>query len=170
LQQDRDFLQMGHQDLPRLWEHGGLFVLDMLLDVVPQHLKSGFKCCIVIDLLQGLNEFSELLMVLQRITDQPLPLLVTLLSNGRVEHRFFQQHVECQLGKDMLGNNLLQVRIGCVRILLEQRADLAVIGCEHRNSIARLVSCLVIIGMGRLCHEIFSFHLYVQRQGAAVLS
>src|SRR2546426_1651181 len=161
---------MGRQHLRRLGEHHGLFVLEMLVDMVLQRVESGLKHLIVVGLLQGCHEFPELLMVLQCITDQPLALLVGLLSNSRVEHRFFQEHVECQLGKDMLGNDLLQVRIGRILILLEERAYLAVIRCEHRNSIARLVSCLVIISMGRLCHEILSFYLYVQRQGAAVLS
>ena len=35
LQQDSDLFQMGGQDLRRLGEHGGLFVLNMLLDMVP---------------------------------------------------------------------------------------------------------------------------------------
>src|SRR5262245_28093543 len=61
--------------------------------------------------------------------------------------------------KDMLGNNLLQVRIGCIRILLEQRADLTVIGCEQGNGIVRLTPCLVIVGMDMLRHGRCSFYL-----------
>ena len=59
----------------------------------------------------------------------------------------------------LFGNDLLQIRIRCGRILLEQRTDLAVIGCEHGNGIVRWVSCLVIIGMDMLCHGRGSFHL-----------
>src|SRR5882762_115879 len=75
---------MDSQYLRRRWEHRGLFCLDMLVDVVPQRVESGLKRRIVIDLLQGCHESPELLMILQRITDQPLPLLVGLLSKGRV--------------------------------------------------------------------------------------
>src|SRR5204863_9971904 len=46
------------------------------------------------------------------------------------------------------GNDLLQVWIGCVFILLKEHAYLAVIGCEHRYGIVRLMPCLVIAGMG----------------------
>ena len=60
---------MGGQDLRRLGEHGGLFVLNMLLDMVPQRVESDLKHRIVVGLLHGLNEHPELLMVLQRITD-----------------------------------------------------------------------------------------------------
>ena len=89
LQQGRDFFPMSRQDLHRLGEHRGFFVRDMLLDLRSQRLESGLKRRIVVRLLQGLNEFLDLLMVLQRITDQPLALLVGLLGNGRVEYRFF---------------------------------------------------------------------------------
>jgi hypothetical protein len=59
----------------------------------------------------------------------------------------------------MLSNDLLQVRIRGVRILLEQRTDLAVIGCEHVPSIIRLVYGLVAVGSVSAYHEAFSFHL-----------
>jgi hypothetical protein len=77
--------------------------------------------------------------------------------------------VEGQLGKNMLSNDLLQVWIGRIRILLEQRTDLAVIRCEHRNSIVRLVIGLAIVGMNMLCHG-NAPHVYVQRQDTAWLS
>src|SRR5437879_5144303 len=150
---------MGRQDLRRLGEHHGLLVLDILLDIVPQRVESGLKRRSLVGLLQGCHAFPELLMVLQRLTDQPLPRLVGLL------------------GKDMLGNDLLQVRIGCSLILLEERAYLAVTRCEHRHSIVRLVSYLVIIGMGTLCHGKCSPYIEVKRPashpeppGAALLS
>ena len=63
-QQIRDFLPMGRQDLRRLAEYPGLFLLDMLLDLYSQILESSLKRCIVIDLLQGLNAFLDCLMVL----------------------------------------------------------------------------------------------------------
>ena len=50
-QQIRDFLPMGRQDLRRLAEYPGLFLLDMLLDVHSQRLESCLKRRIVIDLL-----------------------------------------------------------------------------------------------------------------------
>jgi len=64
--------------------------------------------------------------------------------------------VEGQLGKDMLGNDLLQVWIGCIRILLEQRTYLAVIGGEYGYGI-------VAVGIIILRHRRCSFHLFVKR-------
>ena len=87
-----------------------------------QRVESGLKRCSTVDLVQSLNKFLYLLLILQRITDQPLPLLVSLLGKGRVEHHFFQQHAEGLFGKDVLGNDLLQLQIGRVLILLETRA------------------------------------------------
>ena len=43
---------MGRQDLGCLGEQRGLFVLEMLVDVVPQRLECGRKHRIVVDLLQ----------------------------------------------------------------------------------------------------------------------
>ena len=57
----------------------------MPLDVTPQRPESSLKRCIVVGLLPGCHAFPELLMGLQRITDQPLPLPVGLLSKGRVK-------------------------------------------------------------------------------------
>ena len=51
LQQDGDFLPMGRQDLRRLEEHPGLFVLDMQVDVLPQCMECGLKRRIVVSLL-----------------------------------------------------------------------------------------------------------------------
>ena len=124
-----------------------------------QRVESGLKGCIIVDLVQNLNEFLDLLLILQRITDQPLPLLASLLGKGRVEHHFFQQHVEGLFGKDMLGNDLLQLQIGRVLILLETHAYLTAVGCEHRNDIIRLVHSTVAVGIGMLCHGRFSWHV-----------
>src|SRR6266436_2148722 len=150
---------MGRQYMRSLWEDRGLFGLYMLVDVISQRVESGLKHRIVVGLLQGLNAFLDLLMILPRLTDQPLSLLIGLFGKDRVKHRFFQQHMECQFGKDMLGNDLLQVRIGGVRILLEERAYLAVIRCEQRNSIVRLIYGIVAVGMGMLCHGRVSLHV-----------
>jgi len=64
-----------------------------------------------------------------------------------------------------------------LRILLEQRADLAVVSCEYGNGIVRLVPCLVIVGMNMRCHGKFSLCIEVKRPashpappGAALLS
>ena len=83
--------------------------------------------------------------------------------------RHHRKYAEGQLGEDMLGNNLLQVRIGGVCILLEQRAYLTVISCEHGNGIVRLMPC-PIVGMHMLDHGRCSSPLYAQRQSVAELS
>src|SRR5215468_8566920 len=116
----------------------------MLLDVVPQLMKSSLKCRVVNDILQVHNEVPDLLMVLQRVLDQLRALCVGQRGHGWVKDGFFQQCVECQRSTDMLGNNLLEVRIRCVLIVLKEDAYLAVIGCEHYYGIGRCGSCLVL--------------------------
>src|SRR5262249_42091439 len=89
-------------------------------------------------------------MVLPRLTDEPLALRVGLFRHGRVEYGCFQEQMEGQLGKDMLGNDLLEVRIKGVRILLEECAYVAVIVGELRQGV-------MAIGMGRMGNRRCSF-------------
>src|SRR5882724_4854685 len=143
----------------------------MRLDEAPEHVESGLKRRIIVDLLQVRHEFPNSLMVLQRAIDQPFPLRIGLLGKGRVEHGFFQQRVEFQLGKDMLGNDLLQVLIGRVLILLKEGAYLTVIGFEHGNGIVRPVHRIVPVGMVRLCHDVFSLYIWMfMKRSTALLS
>jgi len=56
---------MGRQYMRSLWEDRGLFGLYMLVDVISQRVESGLKHRIVVGLLQGLNEFLDLLLILR---------------------------------------------------------------------------------------------------------
>src|SRR5438132_4992181 len=77
-----------------------------LHDALPIFL-SGLKRRIIVERLQNGHEIPELLMVLQRLMDQPLALLVGLLRKGRIERS--EEHTsELQSHSDLVCRLLLE--------------------------------------------------------------